>query len=371
MKKQTALEKTKELSRLELIEPIIKLLSDSSEAGKLVPVVSLTGQVKFPGLYPISSDATLEDVIYAGGGLKESANLSKGELSRIVKNNNGSVSVEHISFSLGQELGDEKSSALSIEPRDVINVFQKANWNENLTVELKGEVRYPGIYSVSEGETLLQVLKRAGGVTDTAAVDAAFFTRVALKRLERKQASEMARALSKELALKSVSSTLSSLNINEVQSLVANLSQIEGVGRLVIDLDGMLDGTATDITLEDGDIFYMPPKRQEINVVGEVQVAASHVYRSDWTVSKYIESSGGMRAQADEGRVYIVRANGLVDVPDLNSWFSVDEKENLMPGDTIVIPLDAGYTDRLTLWEKASSIFYQLSVGLVALGNVN
>jgi hypothetical protein len=55
----------------------------------------------------------------------------------------------------------------------------------------------------------------------------------------------------------------------------------------------------------------------------------------------------------------------LVDALD-TGWFS---SVTIKPGDTIVVPLDAGYVDQLTLWEKATSIFYQLTVSLAALNS--
>lgn len=364
--KQDALLATKLLSRDELIKPIIKLLSNSSNAGQMVKIVSLTGQVRFPGVYPISDNTTLVDVILAGGGLKESANMAKGEISRVIADDKKALSVQHINFDLTAALSGVEGKDLIVKPKDVINVFQQANWNENRKVKISGEVKYPGEYTVNQGEKLSEVLKRAGGVTSLADVKSAFFTRESLRELEKKQARDTARSLSKELALKSISSSsVSSVNIGEVQALVSQLTIIEGVGRLIIDLPKIISDKSVDVVVEDGDELIIPSVRNEVNVMGEVQVATSHLYTEKWDTYDYIKSSGGLGAQSDEDRIYIVRSNGLVDALD-TGWFS---SVTIKPGDTIVVPLDAGYVDQLTLWEKATSIFYQLTVSLAALNS--
>jgi protein involved in polysaccharide export with SLBB domain len=365
--KQEALLATQSLSRQELIKPIVKLLYSTSMPGALVQVVEVTGQVRFPGIYPIGQGSRVNDLILAAGGLEESANLFKGEISRIDSQGSAS-SIQHIEFSLKDAIDQNETQNHELQARDVVNIFQQANWKEELRVTIEGEVLYPGEYTIKEGESLSQVLQRAGGLTKFAAPEGAFFTRKALKDLEEKQARSMARSLSKELAFKSISSSYANINVGEVQQLVNNLTTVQGVGRLVIDLPMILSGESNDVKMENGDAIIIPAFRNEVNVIGEVQVATSHLHQDKWKLEQYLKSSGGLRLQADDERIYVIRANGLVDAPD-RSWFG-DENLEINPGDTIVVPLDSGYTDRLTLWEKATAIFYQLTVGLAALGRL-
>lgn len=369
--KLAAFPATQSLSRTELIQPVIQLMEEKVALGSKVNVVEIRGQVRFPGRYPISSESRMSDVILAAGGLKESASLYRAEISRLVEDNNERLNIRHYTLDLVDAINGSEADNMKLAGRDVINIFQQSNWNEELKVTLKGEVKYPGEYEIKEGESISDIIARAGGLTDKAHPESAFFTREDLKELEEQQAQSMARSLSKELALKSMSSTINTLNVKEVQSLVANLSEIEGVGRLIIDLPKILTKEMEDVELENGDMLIIPPRRNEINVIGEVQVATSHIYNRDWTAEDYISSSGGFRAQADDSRVYIIRANGLVDIPNLYGWFGTDRDSYLNPGDTIVVPLDSGYVDRLTLWEKATSIFYQLTVGLAAVLRIN
>jgi protein involved in polysaccharide export with SLBB domain len=369
VEKHQALISTQQMSRNQLLYPIKQLLEQKVTPGAKVKLVEVRGEVRFPGIYPINGKSTVMDAVIAAGGLKESASLYRTEISRKTTDVDETVTTQHMSASLSAALSGVQSENIKLEGRDVINIFKQANWNEELKITLEGEVRYPGEYTVKENETLTQVIERAGGLTEFASLDAAFFTRESLRKLEKQQAQDMARMLNKELALKSMSSSVSNVNVNDVNKLVTALSETPGVGRLIIDLEDIIAGNRDDIKLESGDKLIVPSYRNEVNVIGEVQVATSHMYNPEWTAKKYINSSGGYRAQADDDRVYIIRANGLVDIPDLDKWFGTDKRASIHPGDTVVVPLDASYTDRLTLWEKATSIFYQLTVGLAALSS--
>lgn len=363
---QVALNRTQQLTRQQLISPLIKMLEANVAPGSLVATAEITGKVHFPGIYPISNNANILELISAAGGLQESANLEVGEVSRIDQYATGSER-EHIRFSLKDVLAGNSTENVSVKPKDVINVFQQSNWQKESRITLGGEVLYPGTYTIKDGEGLAAVIARAGGLTKFAAPEGAFFARESLKALEQKQARDLAKNLSKELAFKSISNSFGSVAVSEVQTLVSNLTVVEGVGRLIIDLERILNDENYDVQLENGDKLLIPTYRDEVSIVGEVQVATSHIYNDNWQLDDYVNSSGGLRPQADYDRVYVIRANGLVDIPDY-SWLG-GEDTIIEPGDTIVVPIDASYTDRLTLWEKSTSIFYQLTVGLAALAS--
>ena len=86
--------------------------------------------------------------------------------------------------------------------------------------------------------------------------------------------------------------------------------------RLVIDLEkviGSPEGSSADIILKDGDELVVPKYTQEVTVIGEVPNTTSHVWAPDRTLAYYIQQSGGATKQADEGAIYIIRANGSVE----------------------------------------------------------
>lgn len=87
----------------------------------------------------------------------------------------------------------------------------------------------------------------------------------------------------------------------------------------------------------------------------------------------YISRSGGIKSLADEDKIYIIRANGSVELPasGKNIWSANNgETVGIMPGDTIVVPFDSDNIDNLTLWSSATQIIYQLAVALAAIGSL-
>jgi hypothetical protein len=141
------------------------------------------------------------------------------------------------------------------------------------------------------------------------------------------------------------------------------------MGRLVVDLPAALDeDSSQDIRMEDGDKLYLPSVRQTVSVIGEVLYPSSHVYESGVTFDEFVDRSGGTSAQADTGRIYIIRANGQVARParGLSAVFS----SGIKPGDTIVVPLDSDHMKPLPFWTAVTQIIYQSAVAVAAIGSL-
>jgi polysaccharide biosynthesis/export protein len=114
----------------------------------------------------------------------------------------------------------------------------------------------------------------------------------------------------------------------------------------------------------------VPPRRQTVSVVGEVQYSTSHVFTTGLSFEDYVERSGGLAARADEDRIYIVRANGQVSLPNgSGGWFGKKSTE-MQPGDTIVVPLDTEYMSPLPLWTSVTQIIYQSAIAIAAISSL-
>ena len=158
----------------------------------------------------------------------------------------------------------------------------------------------------------------------------------------------------------------SSSSISSAESLIEVLDTTEATGRLVIDIDSILNDKSKDLVLKDGDKIVVPEFRQEVTVVGEVQVPTSHLYTPGFEYYDYIERSGGEKNTAENDAIYIVKANGSVILPDDSSWLTHNDAE-IEPGDTIVVPLDTDRIDSLELWTSVSQIVYQIALGAAAI----
>jgi hypothetical protein len=105
-------------------------------------------------------------------------------------------------------------------------------------------------------------------------------------------------------------------------------------------------------------------------VVGEVQYATSHLYLPELRRNDYVEASGGLTINADDERIYVVRANGSVVGTTGSHWFGRSDNVEINPGDAIVVPLDIDRVPALALWQSSTSIIYNLAVAVAAIGGL-
>ncbi|WP_350314696.1 SLBB domain-containing protein [Pseudoalteromonas sp. TB43-MNA-CIBAN-0091] len=356
-------------SRHNLLKPVIAKLEQQAGVMQAMQIVEISGSVMYPGIYPLMEGGEVKDLITAAGGLLESAYTQQAEVTRIA--NNDVSNIEHIKFDLKSAMQGKTASNISLQSKDSVNIFAIPNWQENLKVELKGELKFPGTYTIRRGETLSNLLERAGGFSEFAATNAAVFTRQSIKKQEQQQLARLSTELRRDIASKSFQSSVSSntLTYEEMNKLLKDLANVDAVGRLVIDLP-LIVNNEQNLVLQDGDVLYVPSERDSISVIGEVNYSTSHLYKAGVSVDEYIDLSGGLKERAADDRIYIIKANGSVKIPNTGNWFAVNNSNQLEPGDTIVVPLDAGHMDKLTLWSTATQILYQLGVAVAAISGI-
>lgn len=367
--KEQDVTKLAEFSRQRLLLPIIEKLKQQGSSGSPIQLIEVDGEVKFPGVYPLATNATLKKAIAAAGGVNESAYLANAEITRssVI---DGQAQKVNLSFDLSKVLESKKGVDKRLKSKDRIHVLRTPAWSENHVVELKGEFVFPGKYTIQRGETLSDIVERAGGFTDFAFVNGSVFTREKLKDLERQNLRKLTENLRLEIASKSLTDDGVSTSYAEAQQMLNDLTNLDVVGRLVVDLPRVINDEGYDVLLEQGDVLYVPSRKNSVNVIGQVQVTSSHIYDNQLTADDYIKLSGGAKQRADLDRVYIVAANGSVRVLEDDSWFSSSINHSIKPGDTVVVPLNADYKSKLTLWSTGTQILYNTAVAIAAINGL-
>lgn len=365
------LEMSAHFSRQELLYSVVAKLKRQARHGEQPKIASVSGETVLQGEFPLAENATVVNLIAAASGLKDSAFISRAELTRLSVSDNSSSSavVNHISIDLKQALQGEDTSNLLLKSRDRLNVFAIPDWNIDRLVEIRGEVRFPGRYAIQKGENLSAVIQRAGGLMEGAFIDGAVFTRDKVKERERLQINKLIEQLTADVASRALSAEKAVISPQDSIAMINQLKKAQPVGRLVIDLEGIIaDDRDADLAAEHGDVLFIPRFNSAITIVGEVQNASSHRFKPEQTIEQYLTQAGGMRKRADENRIYVIRADGSVMLPQQSRWFAISESQ-LKPGDTIVVPLDTEYTNSITLWTQVTQIFYQSAVALAALNS--
>jgi len=128
-------------------------------------------------------------------------------------------------------------------------------------------------------------------------------------------------------------------------------------------------GSDEDVQLRRGDTLTVPPLRQYVAVLGEVQNPTSHVWRHGLTRDDYLALSGGVTEKASSKRIYVVRADGSVVARKGGRWFDHDDAD-MQPGDSIVVPLDTQRMRPLPLWTAVTTIIYNVAVSVAAIGSL-
>ena len=215
--------------------------------------------------------------------MKDDAYVLSAELTRYLYNKDGGVSIEHATIQSLSELSGDGEQDLLLQPYDNLRIKPLPDWAERGAVEIRGEVRFPGVYPIRRGETLTDVLDRAGGLTVHSFARGAVFLRESLKVKEAKRKEELTVRLEADLALLAVekSTTGDALQAGALaKSLLAQLGKAEAVGRLVIDLSALIDGKGEQpLILEAGDKLIVPLRPQEVMILGEVQHPTSHLFK--------------------------------------------------------------------------------------------
>jgi protein involved in polysaccharide export with SLBB domain len=362
-----------EAGRRQLVTPLLNELRLQSNQSAPAQTVTVSGNVKAAGVYPLEAGMRVSDLIRAGGSLDDAAYGGAAELSRYEFENGQVRRTQVIAIDLAAALRGDTSANFTLQPYDGLYIKEISGWSVQEQVTLSGEVRFPGTYPIKRGETLQSVVARAGGLTDLAFPEGGVFTREELRTREQQEIDRLTDRMQNELAATSLMAARSNQSgavqtFSIGQSLLSQLKATRAVGRLVIDLQTSLHaaaGSADDIVLKNGDALIIPKRNQEVTVIGEVQNVSSHLYQPSLGRDDYLHLSGGMTRMADASHIYVVRADGSV-VSGGSRWLR-SATASIHAGDTIVVPMNTERVPALPLWLSVTTILYNIAIAVAAV----
>jgi protein involved in polysaccharide export with SLBB domain len=240
-----------EYGRQRVIAPILDELRLQAQFGSPFSEVTIGGQVRAPGQYPLEAGMRISDLIRAGGSLREVAYATAAELTRYAVIDGEYRAKEIVNIDLDAVLRGNPEADVELSAHDHIAISLLPDWNKNWSVTVEGEVRFSGEYQILQGETLSQLLERAGGLTENASPQGAIFLRESLREREREQMDVLAARMEADLTAMSLE-TLDTTGTEALQtgkSLLAQLRNAEPVGRLVIDIEQITNRSNTGAAL--------------------------------------------------------------------------------------------------------------------------
>jgi protein involved in polysaccharide export with SLBB domain len=300
------------------------------------------------------------------------------------------LSTSLLPFNLGKlVLEGDSSQNLALMPGDVVTIFSKADIRvpqaqQTKLVRLEGEFISSGIYSVLPGETLRQLVQRAGGLSPEAYLYGSEFTRESTRRVQQQRLNEYIDQITLQLstnatnnagrAISAQDSAAAAASQAQSQSVVNSLRRVRATGRIVLELSPDTHDVSQlpDLPLEDGDRFLVPRVPSTVSVDGAVYNQNSFVYDPSRRVGSYIQLAGGANRDADKSRAYVIRASGSVLSKQYSSSLRGNNFDSLhiYPGDTVVIPVNLNKGNTLRTIVSVAQIAGQLGIAIAAANTV-
>jgi polysaccharide export outer membrane protein len=272
-----------------------------------------------------------------------------------------------VPFNLGEAITQPTSEANQIlQAGDVITIFSRKDLTmpaekHSTFVQIQGEVGTPGVYRINPGETLRDVMKRAGGLTQYSYLFGIQLNRVSTRKLQQEQLVDSIQRLRKDLAAAYANTGPSMVGasttaptpaaaqvagaksmLDEQQNLVDQLLTMKATGRIALGIQPTAQsvGDLPDFRLEDGDTITVPTRMDTVQVIGEVYNQNALRYQPGRHLSAYLDDTGGPTRTADKGRIFLIRADGTVIGRRSRDslWSDHFNRIVLMPGDAIVVP---------------------------------
>lgn len=298
-------------------------------------IVSISGQVRRPGQFPYVEQMTLGNLIQMSGGLAEAANIEKVDVARRIRRNTNerdSVLSElvHVRFDNREEA---LRSDFVLQPFDIVSVHTSTGYQVQRQVRIEGEVQFPGEYTLlKKDETISDLIRRAGGVTEFAYLPGASLQRKASDAMVARGHSALINQDRLELAeLEKEQAEIRELALENTRRGDSDTSLFFS-NYVGIKLDKILDGnTKYDIPLEDEDVIVVPRQLRTVMVRGQVLNPNRIVYQEGKSLKYYIRQAGGFTAKAHKKKTFVQHANGSVEGSSMGY-------PNVLPGSEIIVP---------------------------------
>ncbi len=368
--------------------------------------VTLRGNVAHPGRYEWHPGMRVRDLLPTPDALvtheywqkNNSSASAPPQISRTVPEvnwdyaviqrlNPQDLSARLIPFNLGKAvLERDLENDVVLEAGDIVTIFSQNDLavpQERRTkfVRLEGEFQSSGVYRVQPGETLRQLVQRAGGFSADAYLYAAEFTRESTRLEQQKGLDELLRSLDEEFARNAVASTSFTAEesrerrgqLEAQHDLIEKLRRVKAAGRVVLELKPHARevDALPNLVLEDGDRLLVPHRPAAVSVLGAVYNKNSFLHRTNQPVHYYLRLAGGPTRDADKGRMFILRADGSVlGKQSLGGGLWSGNRFDslrLMPGDSIVVPDRVSRGAALKGLRDWSQVFSQFALGAAAI----
>ncbi|MFW8629159.1 polysaccharide biosynthesis/export family protein [Vibrio natriegens] len=221
-----------------------------------------------------------------------------------------------------------------------------------MDIQVSGSYLGPSYFAVQKRTKLHDLLNYIPVDPVLANTDSIYILRQSVAERQKQMIEESLDRLERSVFTSPASSdgeaTIRAKEAEMVLQFTERARKVEPLGKVVVSDKGHV----ANILLEQGDVIVIPNKTDLIQIGGEVLMPQAVVYNKDATIDDYIAWAGGFTERAEDARIAIVRANGLVEF---------DSEDPIEKGDQVLV-LPKVDTKTMQAVKDITQIIYQIAI---------
>ncbi len=322
-------------------------------------IVTIDGAVFRPAKYEVRENQNLYSIIEYANGIKRTADRENISLERILDGALKTIPV----------INDSQFKTINAVDGDLIYIRE----HPYREAKISGAVIKPGTYTMAAGETLDDLINKAGGFTKNAYVFGAIYQNQDAKEINKRANEILYQEFLDNILAISQQNISQNFDLTPIVKLTEEIKNNENNGRVVVDL---VNNESVDLySVKSGDELFIPEINNVVYVYGETSAEGAVMFSPDQGVEYFIEKAGGLKKFADQNSIYILHANGEAQLySKKRNIFENSPKSriNIYPGSIIFVPrvLDESTPRRLAA-QAYVSILGNLGIALASLSSIS
>jgi protein involved in polysaccharide export with SLBB domain len=320
-------------------------------------IVTIDGAINRPAMYEALDDQKLMSIINYANGITRNADRENISLERLQDGALKTIPIPNDSY----------FKSINVEDGDLI-YFREYPYRQ---AKISGAVLKPGLYTLAAGDTINDLIKKAGGFTENAYQFGAVYLNEDAKAVN---------DLSKEILYQEFLDNIIALSqqniagdLTPIVKLTEEIKDTEPNGRVVIDL--LNESNIDRYRIKEGDELFIPEMNNVVYVYGEISSEGAVMFSDNKGVEYFVDKSGGYKKFADNESIYILHPNGESQLyrSKRNIFESRPKSEiKIYPGSIIFVPraLDESAPRRIAA-QAYVSILGNLGIALASLSAIN
>jgi protein involved in polysaccharide export with SLBB domain len=322
-------------------------------------IVSIDGAVHRPAMYEALDDQKLVSIINYANGITRNADKENISLERLLEGSLKTIPVPNDSY----------FEAINVQDGDSIYIREYPYRQ----AKISGAVLKPGSYTMAAGETINDLVKKAGGYTENAYQFGAIYLNKDAEKINELSKEILYQEFLDNIIAASQQNIGGNFDLTPIVKLTEEIKNTEPNGRVVIDL--LNDSTIDLYNVKEGDELFVPETNNVVYVYGEISSEGAVMFSENKGVDYFVDKSGGFKKFADNESIYILHPNGESQLyrSKRNIFENSPKSEmKIYPGSIIFVPrvLDESAPRRLAA-QAYVSILGNLGIALASLSAIN